>query len=384
MPAKRRANGEGTVSKRSDGRWEARVSYQDQYGNTKRQTLYGKTSTEARNKLKAAQARRDAGAPVKDASRTLGEWCTQWVNTSLAASPRKATTKALYASLLTSHVIAQPIASVTLDKLRPTDLEQWTVALRDRGLSAASIQKCFIVLRMCLDDAVRDNLLAKNPAAQLKQPALERTEARHLSTDELAALLSALQGKRCERVVRFIAGTGMRKGEALALRWSDVDFDKGIVRVSGTLTRLSGQLVVSEPKTAKSRRALPLTPALVALLKSQRTAQAADKLRAGSLWVDSGMVFTSETGAPLDPRNVLREVANAAVKAGLPSGVNVHSLRHTAATTLLESGIHLKAVSDFLGHADTRITGDIYGHTSASVMESAMAALSSKLSSNAM
>jgi integrase len=257
------------------------------------------------------------------------------------------------------------------------------VALRDRGLSAATVQKVFIVLRLALDDAVRDGLLAKNPAAALRQPALERSEARHLSDDELDKLLSALEGKRCERVVRFIAGTGLRKGEALALRWQDVDLDKGIVRVSGTLARLSGQLVVSEPKTAKSRRALPLTPVLVSLLKAQRTAQAADKLRAGSLWVDSGMVFTSETGAPLDPMNVLREVANAAVRAGLPSGVNVHSLRHTAATTMLESGVHLKAVSDFLGHADTRITGDIYGHTNASVMESAAAALSSKLSSNA-
>jgi integrase len=251
----------------------------------------------------------------------------------------------------------------------------------DRGLSPATVQKCFIVLRMCLDDAVRDELVAKNPASALKQPAIPHHETRHLSRSELAALLAALEGTRCERLITFIAHTGMRKGEALGLKWSDVDFDKGRVRITGTLTRLNGALVISEPKTAKSRRTLPLSAPVAALLKAQHTAQAADKLKAGSLWVDSGAVFTTETGAPLDPRNVLRSVEVAARKAGLED-VNVHSLRHSAATMMLESGFHLPAVSKLLGHSDTRITGDIYGHTSDDVAEAAMEALSSALSSN--
>jgi integrase len=265
--------------------------------------------------------------------------------------------------------------------LRPTDLEAWHVALRDKGLAPATVQKCFLVLRSSLDDAVRDGLLAKNPAALLKQPAIPRTEARHLTRSELAALMTELSGTRCERVITMIAHTGLRKGEALALRWSDIDLDKGTLRIAGTLARLNGQLVVSEPKTQKSRRTLPLTPPVIALLKAQHTAQAADKLKAGSLWADSGNVFTSETGHPLDPRNVLRAVETASRRAGL-EGVSVHSLRHSAATTMLESGVPLHTVSKMLGHSDTRITGDIYGHTSDDAAQSAMSALSSALSSN--
>jgi len=141
--------------------------------------------------------------------------------------------------------------------------------------------------------------------------------------------------------------------------------------------------VVSEPKTAKSRRTVPITDNVAALLKAQRKAQAEDRLRAGTVWTESGYVFTTEHGLPLDPRNVLRAVEVAAAKAGL-SDVNVHSLRHSAATAMLESGVHLKAVSDLLGHSDIRTTAEIYGHISDDVAKAAMAALSSRLSSNSL
>src|SRR5690348_4771547 len=132
MPAKRRANGEGSAArKRKDGRYEARLSYQDQYGVTKRQTFYGKTSTEVRQKLKAAQARRDSGAPVKDATRTVADWCSHWLKTSLNASDRRATTKSQYETLLRTHVIDAPIGAVPLDKLKPSDIEGWQASLRD-------------------------------------------------------------------------------------------------------------------------------------------------------------------------------------------------------------------------------------------------------------
>lgn len=165
------------------------------------------------------------------------------------------------------------------------------------------------------------------------------------------------------------------EGEALALRWSDVDLSKATLRVSGTLTRLGGRLVVSEPKTAKSRRILPLSPLVVSLLKAQKTSQAADRLKAANVWTETGHVFTTETGQPMDPRNVLRAVSIAAGKAGL-AGVNVHSLRHSAATAMLEAGVHLRGVSDLLGHADIRITAETYGHLSDEVAKSAMAGLS--------
>lgn len=164
----------------------------------------------------------------------------------------------------------------------------------------------------------------------------------------------------------------------MALRWSDVDMDRSRLRISGTLTRLNGQLLTTEPKTASSRRWLPLSRDLLLLLNIQRQAQEEDRRRAANTWVKSGMVFTTASGEPMDPRNVLRAVTDAARQIGL-DGVTVHTLRHSAATLLLESGVHLKGVSSLLGHANIRITAETYAHLSDDAARSALTRLSQSL-----
>jgi integrase len=129
--------------------------------------------------------------------------------------------------------------------------------------------------------------------------------------------------------------------------------------------------VFSEPKTDRSRRTVPLSPAVVAMLRKHRAAQAAERLRAGNQWRESGLVFTTELGAPVDPRNLLRVIEVAAHAAGVER-VGVHTLRHSAAVGWLESGVHIKAVADLLGHSSISITGDIYGHTSDETARSAV------------
>lgn len=162
----------------------------------------------------------------------------------------------------------------------------------------------------------------------------------------------------------LIASTGLRKGEALALRWDRVDLEAGVLRVAATISRVTGRLIISEPKTARSRRTVPLSPAIVALLRKHKAGQAAERLKAANRWGgDSGLVFTTEFGAPVDPRNLLRVLEVAAQSAGV-EGIGVHTLRHSAAVAWLESGIRIKAVSDLLGHSSIAITGDVYGHTS--------------------
>lgn len=229
---------------------------------------------------------------------------------------------------------------------------------------------------------MRDGLLARNPARAVKQPAISKTEARYLTSAEVRALLEQLAGGRHERIVTLIAHLGLRKGEALALRWFDVDLDRARLRVSGTLTRLDGQLVTTEPKTASSRRWLPLSRGLLLLLDIQRQAQEEDRRRASNTWVESGMVFTTASGEPMDPRNVLRAVTDAARRIGL-DGVTVHTLRHSAATLMLESGVHLKGVSTLLGHADIRITAETYAHLSDDAARSALTGLSQSLTAPA-
>jgi integrase len=140
------------------------------------------------------------------------------------------------------------------------------------------------------------------------------------------------------------------------------------------LGRVSGKLSISEPKTDRSRRTVPITPPLVAMLKAHRADQAAERLAAGSQWTDVGLVFASEFGTPVDPRNILRTIQIAAEKAGM-TGIGVHTLRHSAAVAWLEAGVHIKAVADLLGHSSISITGDIYGHTSDDTARAAVGAV---------
>jgi integrase len=365
------------MTKRADGRHQDSMRYTDPVtGEKKRQYFYGKTQAEVRAKMKEARARLDAGAPVKDASRTVGEWCAQWREVTLEASGRRETTKSTYRSLLRTHVESQPIGAIRLDRLRPSDVDAMTLQMREAKKSTSTINKAFLVLRAALDDAKRDGLLHHNPVRALKQPSVVKKEARHLAPAEVAALLKAAEHTRQFRLFALISATGLRKGEALALRWDDVVMtgDNPSLRVRGTLARIKrdgvGELVVSEPKTAKSRRTLPLHAAVVALFKAQHKAQAAERLKAGSEWSDLDFVFTAETGLPMDPSNVLRAFKTAAKAAGL-SNVDVHTLRHSAATQLMEI-THMRGVADLLGHADIRTTAEIYGHTSSDAARTAM------------
>ncbi len=178
----------------------------------------------------------------------------------------------------------------------------------------------------------------------------------------------------------LLVNTGLRRGEALALKWSDVDFTKSLIRVRGTLARVDGDLVVTKPKTEKSRRVIHMSPAPERVFRAVKRRQMEDRLRAGSIWATTDFVFTTETGEPCDPRNALRAFKAAASNAGLPRGLGLHTLRHSAATVMLENGVPLKVVSEILGHFSVSITGDIYGHVSPDVSAQAMDVLGVALS----
>lgn len=388
----KRANGEGSIYKReSDGRYVGALTFPDPAtGKNGRKVFYGKTRAEVRLKLREATDRLEEGQPVNDSKATVSQWLHHWSTTTLAASDRKESTRSLYRSLAAKHLMPEPFGALRLDKLKPSDVEALVLRLRAstrqlrqddgsedqvRALSDSTIRSTYTVLRSALDGAVRDGLLARNPAAVIRRPGVERREALHLTPTEVRRLFSAAESSRYHRALVLIAATGIRRGECLALRWVDTDLDAGVMKIRGTLARINGNLSVTEPKTERSRRALPLSPATTALLAVQRKAQIAERLRAGSQWVDTGFVFTTETGQPVDPRNLLRVVQTAALRAGLKD-VGVHSLRHSAATAMLEAGVNIKAVSDLLGHSSVSITGDIYGHTSDDSARAAVAMLS--------
>ncbi|MDI6712694.1 MAG: site-specific integrase [Anaerosomatales bacterium] len=373
------ANGEGSIYQHAKGYWVAAVTAEDPAtGQKKRHCFYCKTQAEAKRRLKEALARVEQQRPVRDADRTLADWLAEWKRGALEASDRKPTTKSNYRDLSRLHLEPPPFGSIPLSKLRPSHIERLMLSLRDRGLSDATRQRVFNILRAALKDAVRDGLIAENPAERLKQPKVPRHEARFLTLEETRAVLEAAKDSRYYPVFALIAALGLRRGEALGLKWEDVDLEARVLRVRRTLSEVDGELVLTEPKTAKARRTLALSDGLVALLKEQRRRQIAERLQAGSWWTESGHVFTTEFGRPVHPSNLARTFRAAVSKAGVP-GASLHTLRHSAATAWIEQGFSLKAVSELLGHADIRVTADVYGHVAERVQREAICKLADAL-----
>ncbi|HET9301244.1 MAG TPA: tyrosine-type recombinase/integrase [Propionibacteriaceae bacterium] len=203
-------------------------------------------------------------------------------------------------------VAGSKIGAQPLDKLRPSHIEAWKVELEHRGLSESTIRSAYTILRAVLDTAVRDRALAQNPAHAVRRPRVRVTEAAYLTPDQVRSLLLASKPSRYAPLFELLVNTGLRRGEALALHWSDIDLDAKLLRVRGTLARVAGELVVTETKTPRSRRVIPLSPTAERLLRDVRANQRVERLRAGSMWQSTPYVFTTELGEPCDSRNALR------------------------------------------------------------------------------
>jgi len=348
---------------RCQGRWTASIELPPVNGKRRRATFFGDSHADVKQKLQAARQRLTEGGPARDAKTRLADAIEEWIRTTLEASDRKRTTKDTYTILLRTHALTDPIASLPIGRLGAADLEQFILRLRAKGLSSSTIRQTDTVLRQVLDTAVRDGLLASNPASTMRRPTVTSPEARALAPREVSALLTAAHGSRYEPLLRVLAATGLRRGEALALRWTDVDLNRHLLTVRGTLARTVSGLQIQAPKTERSRRTIPISAATAAVLEAVHESQTADRAACGDSWSDTGLVFTTEFGQPIDPRNASRAMTIAARKAGL-DGVGIHTLRHTAASTMLEAGVPLRTVSEILGHGSVQVTGDIYGHVS--------------------
>lgn len=381
--AKDRADGEGTVFQRPNGRWTAKLRYIDPgTGEYKRASATADTKKLALKELGEVRKRIESGAPARDAKTPLGEWAAVWRQSSLPASNRAASTREMYANLCRKWIEGDAtLSAIRLDRLKAVDVEKFLVDLRAmtkrgrsvngkpgkpvRALGDSSIRSIYVVLRAVLDTAVRDGLIAKNPAAAVARPGVARREAEYLTADQTDALLAQCAESRHYAALVLIASTGLRRGEALGLMWKGINWSRATFTVRNTLGRVQGSLTLSEPKTERSRRTLPLSTELVTMLRGIQADQKAGAEKLGSEWDNrDGLVFVTDFGRPIDPRNLTRTVTEAAAKAGITGVTGPHMLRHGAATQLLENGVHVKAVADILGHSSIAITGDIYGHSS--------------------
>lgn len=300
----KRANGEGTIYQRSDGRWVGSAIVLTPAGTRKRRDVYGRTRKEAHEKLTALLRLTHQGVPAAGDGRRVGEYLTRWL-TEVARSRLRPTTYRTYEQCVRLHLVPG-LGRKRLDRLAPADVRAFLSGKQAEGLSPRSVQYLHAVLRAALQQAVRDDLIARNVARLVTPPPVHRDEVRPLDELEARALLAAAAGDRLYALYAVALGVGLRRGEALGLAWTDVDLDEGVLRVRQALYRVNGRMELLPPKTARSRRTVPLPPICVEALRSHRARQAEDKAAAGPRWRESGLVFTTEIGTPIDPSNLSR------------------------------------------------------------------------------
>jgi len=230
-------------------------------------------------------------------------------------------------------------------------------------------------LHKACKDAVRWGHISRNPLNAADPPRKKGDGTREMQTwtkEQLKAFLDAVKNERLYALWHLVAMTGIRRGEAIGLRWSDVDLENARLAVRRALIPTNRDVVVSEPKTAKGRRVVALDPATVEVLKGQAARQLDEQQEWDKAWVETGLVFTQENGKALDPETVSRYFRQAVKKSLLPQ-IRLHDLRHTHATLALQAGIHPKVVSERLGHATVSITLDTYSHAIPALQEEAAA-----------
>ena len=365
---KRRANGEGSIYKRSDGRWVGSVSLD----NGRRQHLYGATRQEVSRKLNAALKARQDGLPVLGERQTVGQFLQSWLETTKAAvRPR---TWVRYEQYVRLHAIPG-IGRVALTKLTPQHLQRLYTSRLEAGLSPTSVAHLHTVLHGALSQATKWGLTSRNVASLVTPPRIQHRQMVTFSEEQARTFLDAARGDRLEALYVLAVTTGMRQGELLALRWPDVDLGGGTVQVKATLQKTRDGFTFAEPKTARSRRQVALTDAAIASLREHRARQSAERLWLGTAWEDNDLVFANQVGRPIEATNLLdRSFRPLLARAGLPR-VRFHDLRHTAATLLLGQGMHPKIVSDMLGHATIAVTLDLYSHTTPAMHRQAALAM---------
>lgn len=357
----KRGNGEGSIYQREDGRWEARVSLDG-----KRRSVYGKTRREVQQKLAELKRQEEQGLLVGSDRQTLGAFLSDWLESTARPTIRPAT-YANYRVYVRNHIVPG-LGHYQLGKLTPQHVQGWLNDLSAAGLAPKTVRDARAVLRRALNQAVKWSLVARNVAALVEPPKSARFEVAGLAPEDAQRLLAAVRGDRLEALYVLTLSCGLRQGEVLGLHWQDVDFERRELRVRLGLQRNGGRLRFVEPKTPQSRRVIALPEGVVAPLREHRKRQLEERLRAGDIWPErcvcgcsGGVVFTSEVGTPIDPRNLVRHFHRVRTRAGFPA-LRFHDLRHGCATLLLAKGTHPKLVQELLGHSRVSMTLDTYSH----------------------
>jgi integrase len=375
----RRGSGEGSIHRRADGRYEARLNVGWVNGKRKRISVYGKTAREVQDKLRQKQNDRDGNVLVVDERLTVEQWLDHWVKVVL---PNRVANETLsnstyysYADSVRRH-IKPGIGKIRLTNLKAADVDRFLGEKRAH-YSPNTLRIIRTTLRKAFRDGQRAEMvpLSARNAVELSEPVkVNRRANGYLDESQARRLLTQVKGDRLEAIYIVLLSLGLRRGEALGLYWDDVDLENRTVMIRRSLKRIrvlpledgsrpdgpTTRLELGSPKTSDSWRTQHLPQPCVDALLRHKAQQAKERLGA-TTWSNSDLVFTTPLGTMIDPSNLAKDFATQAAKAELGHR-NLHQLRHSAATIMLAQGVPLHEVSRVLGHSTLSVTSDVYGH----------------------
>jgi integrase len=337
-----------------------------------------RTKKDAERALTELLTAKDSGAYIELTKETFGQFSPVWL---LAIKPTlRPSTHYSYERNLKLHVLPH-LESVQLRRIDAGMLNSLYASLladgrknyAGGGLSPRTVQYVHAIVHRALRDAVKWGRLARNPADAADPPkatAASRPESTTWTADQLRTFLERTRTSRFSAAYHLIATTGLRRGEALGLRWQDLDLDAGRASIRQTVIAIKHTVMISTPKTAKGRRTVTLDSGTVAALREHRARQAAERLLMGAGWRDNDLVFCHPDGTALHPERFSRGFLETVARIGLPR-IRLHDLRHGWATLALQAGIHPKVVQERLGHANIGITLNTYSHVMPGMHEDA-------------
>lgn len=370
---KRRSNGEGSLRKRSDGRWEGRYTagYDPTTGKGIIKSVFGKTQSEARQKLQKAISENRGPAINYDGDYTVSEWMWLWYETYSKPGLRPST-RHNYENYIRNH-IEPNIGGIKLKKLTSIHIQQFYNRSKESGrvdrwekdaqepLANRTVRGMHMVLRQALQQAVDERIINYNPCDNCRIPKLEKKEMQILPPEKIGVYLECAKDFGVLPVFYLELTSGLRRGELMALLWSDLNIEKCTISVSKTVERINGELVAMPPKTQNSVRTVVIPQQAVEMLVENRKNHP-----------DSPYLFPSpKTGDMWSPESIARIHKKILKAAGIDEHVRFHDLRHTFATLALNNGVDVKTVSSMLGHYSAGFTLDTYTHVTTEMQRSA-------------
>lgn len=354
-----RANGEGTLYLRADGRYEGAIALPTTGGRRKRIRVYGKTRQEAHKKLVKIIEEAHRGILPSEQSYKISEYLDFW----LEREKRRPLTRKRHESVVRLY-IKPSLGHRRLNGLSVMIVQNFLDDLLADGKSVATIYQVRKALSAALTYAMRQELISRNVARLVELPRYKPKEARYWTPDETIRFLDAASSDPLYPMFVLLILYGLRRGEVLGIRWCDVDLSHGVLRIRQQVQRINGKLEQIDLKTDSSRRDEPLLTRAREVLLDQRSIQEYYRTKAGNDWQgthdDNELVFTSRTGRPLESRNLVRSFMRICNRYNLRQ-ITIHGLRHSNATTQKDLHIHSRDIQAILGHSDVRTTG-IYEH----------------------